>query len=63
MTERRYRDDEVRKIFKLATTQKAAEPRSLPAADGLTLSDIQSIGSEVGLDPDAVARGGGFPMP
>lgn len=59
MTERRYRDDEVRKIFKLATSQKSSELRSPAAADGLTLAEIQSIGSEVGLDPEAVARAAG----
>jgi hypothetical protein len=57
MTERRYREDEVREIFKLATSsRKVAEPRASPTVDGLTLADIQSIGLEVGVEPDAVAR-------
>ena len=56
MTERRYSDDEVRKIFGLATTQKTTEPAPPPAANGLTLSEIQSIGQEVGLKADDVAR-------
>jgi hypothetical protein len=54
MTERLYRDDEVRTIFKLATTQKAADVPS-SSIDGLTLAEIQSIGREAGLEPDAVA--------
>lgn len=55
MTERRYNDDEVRDILRSATDD-AAVPVPAHAAAGLTLTDIQSIGSEVGLRPDAVAR-------
>jgi hypothetical protein len=55
MNERRYRDDEVRKIFKLATTDKIANaPTRTPS--GLTLEEMQSIGQEVGIAPDLVAR-------
>lgn len=56
MTERRYREDEVRKIFGLATTQNVPERSAPTTVDGLTLPDIQSIGLEVGLEPDAIAR-------
>src|SRR5688572_19040179 len=56
MTDRRYRDDEVRQIFRLATTQKTSDLPSASAVDGLTLADIQSIGREVGIEPDLVAR-------
>jgi hypothetical protein len=56
MSERRYRDDEVRKIFKLATTDKIGNPQASPAPSGLTLEEMQSIGQEVGIAPDVVAR-------
>jgi hypothetical protein len=55
MKDRRYREDEVRKIFGLAT-EKTAEPPAASTTQGLTLAEMQSIGLEVGLDPDAVAR-------
>lgn len=52
--ERRYRDEEVRKIFEGATRQPVG---GLPARteEGLTLSELQEIGREVGLDATAVA--------
>jgi hypothetical protein len=56
MTDRRYRDDEVRKIFGLATTQKVSKPSVSSTVNGLTLAEMQSIGLDVGLDPDAVAQ-------
>jgi hypothetical protein len=56
MTDRRYRDEEVRKIFELATTQKVSNPAASSTASGLTLAEMQSIAREVGLEPDAVAR-------
>lgn len=56
MAERRYHDDEVRKIFALATSRKVTDPPASSAADGLTLADVQSIGREVGIEPDVVAR-------
>jgi hypothetical protein len=54
MTDRRYTEAEVRKIIELATTQALARPGARPA-DGLTLAEVQSIGSEVGVDPAAIA--------
>lgn len=56
MSERRYRDDEVRKIFKLATTDKIANAPASRTPSGLTLEEMQSIGQEVGIAPDVVAR-------
>lgn len=55
MPERRYRDDEVRKILELATrpeSEALARPES--TADGLTLSEIRTIAAEVGVAPEAV---------
>lgn len=55
MSERRYQDDEVKEIFRLATSRETADPRAVAAPDGLTLDEIQSIGGEVGLEPTAIA--------
>lgn len=55
MTERRYKEEEVRKIISLATSGKVAEPQA-QSAEGLTLADVQSIGQEVGVEPELVAR-------
>jgi hypothetical protein len=55
MSDRRYREDEVRKIFKLATTERVAKAPA-PTSEGLTLAEIQSIGSEVGVDGEVIAR-------
>lgn len=56
MAERRYTEEEVAAIFRIA----AEEPQQplLPAgrADGLTLAELQEIGREVGMAPDAVAQ-------
>jgi hypothetical protein len=61
MTERRYNDDEVARIFEEATRKKlakgASSPPARPAAEGLTLAQLQEIGAEVGLSPEAVAAG------
>lgn len=55
MPTRRYNDQEVRKILELATRNRGV---SAPAssASGLTLTEIQSIGAEVGIDSAVVAR-------
>jgi len=55
MTDRRYDDDEIAAIF-----QKAAEgPQSAPLQsgreNGMTLAELQDIGREVGISPEAVA--------
>jgi len=69
--ERRYDDDEVRRIFDVASEQGLEEERtaSLPLSEsgaghgdgavpptGLTLGELQEIGAEVGLRSDAIAR-------
>ena len=56
MTERRYQEDEVREIFGLASSGEVPNTARSSATNGLTLAHIQSIGLEVGLDPDLVAR-------
>ncbi|MEO8878814.1 MAG: hypothetical protein ABI446_00265 [Gemmatimonadaceae bacterium] len=56
MTDRRYDDEEVAAIF-----QKAAENPQTPSlqsahSEGMTLAELQEIGREAGIAPDAVAR-------
>jgi len=57
LSERRYSDDEVREIFDRASRHDAQEGvGGRPSATGLTLREIQDIGTEAGLSPDAIAR-------
>ena len=54
--ERRYRDEEVREVFELATRRGVSELPVRSETDGLTLADLQDIGREVGLEPTVVAQ-------
>lgn len=56
MTERRYRDPEIRRILELATRPEAAARAQSVRPDGLTLAELQNIGLEVGVAPEAIAR-------
>ena len=56
MSERRYSDDEVAAIFATATEGSGSTALQRRAEDGLTLHDLQQIGSQVGLAPDVVAH-------
>jgi hypothetical protein len=56
MTERRYREEEVRKILQLATRPEPAGSHPGDLSNGLTLSEIQSIAQEVGVPSDAISR-------
>lgn len=54
--ERRFREDEIQEIFERAASKEA---RGLPAPAheaGLTLSDLQDIGRQVGLEPSRIAE-------
>ena len=55
MTERQFSDEEVAEIFRRAseTSQTAAD--ALSPSSGLTLGELQDIGRQVGLAPEAVA--------
>lgn len=56
MTDHRYSDDEVHAIFtRAADRQEAAETAKAASEGGLTLAELQEIGSEAGIDPDHVA--------
>lgn len=54
--ERKYQDREISKILDLAIRGDEVGARPLPAHDGLTLSELQDVGRDVGLDPESVAR-------
>ena len=54
MPDRRYTDEEVAAIFSAAAEPQASPPTL--ARDGLTLADLQDIGREVGISPEAVAQ-------
>ena len=55
MTERRYTDDETSEILRAAAESPVRS--ALPVhADGFTLAQLQEIGSEAGIAPEAVAR-------
>ena len=56
MMERRYDDDEVAAIFGAAAENTPSSPQSPSGEHGLTLADLQAIGREVGISPDAVAQ-------
>jgi hypothetical protein len=55
MSERRYNDEEISAIFRVAADDRLLPPGSSSSNDGLTLADLQAIGREVGISPDAVA--------
>src|SRR5690349_1644182 len=54
---RRYDDKEMAAIFRVAAEGPQAPSNNIvPRDEGLTLAELQAIGREVGLSPDAVAR-------
>jgi hypothetical protein len=56
MTERRHTEAEVTTIFQVAAEGPSSPPHQLSRTDGLTLADLQAIGREVGISPEAVAH-------
>lgn len=57
MPDRRYNDKEIAAIFRAATEgPPPASPHEVPRDEGLTLTDLQAIGREVGIAPEAIAR-------
>jgi hypothetical protein len=53
MTDRRYTDEEVAEIFRRATTEV---PARLAGEGGMSLTQLQDIGREVGLAPEVVTE-------
>lgn len=56
MAERRYSEAEIAAIFRAATALPDPEDVQGRSATGLTLIQLQAIGREVGLPPEAIAR-------
>jgi hypothetical protein len=56
MADRRYNDKEIAAIFRAATEGPASAQPDVPRDEGLTLADLQAIGGEVGIAPDAITR-------
>jgi hypothetical protein len=52
--ERRYQEDEVAQIFEAASAPAIARAGA-PSQDGLTLTELQAIGREVGIAPERIA--------
>ncbi|MDQ2889843.1 MAG: hypothetical protein M3R65_04710 [Gemmatimonadota bacterium] len=55
MSDRRYDEKEVAAIFRSAVEATALQRKQLSGEAGLTLTELQSIGGEVGIPSDAVA--------
>ena len=55
MTERRYTETEIADIFAHAAQRGVPAP-AVPTETGLTLTELQHIAQEVGLEPDSVAQ-------
>src|SRR5690242_20793983 len=56
VTDRRYNDKEMAAIFRTATEGLPGPRREVSREEGMTLADLQAIGREVGISPDAVAQ-------
>lgn len=54
--DRRYTDDEIAEILDRATETHTGSSLGAPSATGMTLAELQDIGSEVGIPKDAIAR-------
>jgi hypothetical protein len=59
MSDRRYDEREVEEILRSASEGLPAPRQAASQETGLTLADLQSIGREVGIAPDAVAQAAG----
>ncbi len=60
MGEQRYNDDEVAEIFANAADTQDVARRPTNSTSGLTLAELQDIGREVGISPEAVAQAAGM---
>jgi hypothetical protein len=56
MSERRFDETEVAAILEKAAELQHAGQRQLPSGEGMTLAELQAIGSEAGIDPRLVAQ-------
>jgi hypothetical protein len=56
MAERRFNEAEVAAIFERAAESQHTSQRQLPPGEGMTLTEIQAIGRDVGISPDQLAH-------
>lgn len=57
MTERRFNEEEVAAIFRQASeAQNETSDSVLPSGEGLTVTELQAIGREVGISSDQITR-------
>ena len=56
MTERRYGDEDVREILRLATTNEMQDRALSVESGGLSLVELQHIAKEAGIEPARVAQ-------
>lgn len=56
MSERRYSEEEIARIFERATEAQEIAVRPANPAEGLSLSELQAIARDVGIPPELVAR-------
>ncbi|MBX3134313.1 MAG: hypothetical protein KF689_13100 [Gemmatimonadaceae bacterium] len=56
MSERRFTDDEVARIFSRATEVQRESSKTLTRNEGMTLAELQAIGQEAGISAELVAR-------
>jgi hypothetical protein len=56
MSERRYSEDEVAEILDRATETQTSSGASGPTSGGMTLTELQEIGEEVGISREVIAR-------
>jgi len=59
MTERRFSEAEAAEIFRRAAETQQTARRQLPSGEGMTLTDLQEIGQEVGIPPELVSQAAG----
>ena len=53
--ERKYREEEVKEIFDLATNRDDFGRAAVADEGGLTLAELQEVGLEVGVEPGRIA--------
>ena len=56
MSERRFTEAQAAEIFRRAAEMEAGSPPALAPSEGLSLSQLQEIGREAGIQPALVAR-------
>src|ERR1043166_1481093 len=56
MTERRFNEAEIAAIFERAAVAQQTRQHQLPSLEGMTLTELQEIGREVGISSELVAQ-------